>query len=46
MLLMQLSAIGNVCDMYWGDGMVYIWCKSADLANSDFSKCKGILQTT
>lgn len=46
MLLMQLSAIGNECDMYWGDGMVYIWCKRADLANSDFSKCKGILQTT
>lgn len=45
-LLMQLEAMGNECEMYWGDGMVYVWCKKSDLLKSDFSNCKAILQTT
>jgi uncharacterized protein YwqG len=44
-LLLQLDAVDE-CDMYWGDGLLYVWIQKADLAAREFSRCRGILQYT
>jgi len=44
-LLLQLDSVDE-CNMYWGDGLMYVWIRKNDLEAKDFSRCTGILQYT